>query len=112
MHRDPTPERGNSPTRNADALEAVPNSTKTWHIAGLRVCAVNIIGSSFPNEGPFEEPDIEHRQATDQEDSDEEESANVAPERVARTPSTPDLWGEIWLVAGLRACQDRTANRA
>ena len=63
------PKRGNSPARKEDAVEAVLDSMKTKHIADLRVCAVNICGSSFPNEG--------------------EESAHVAPELVARTLSTP-----------------------
>ena len=52
---------------------------------------MNRIGSSFPNEGPCEEPDIEHSLADDQEDGDKEGSEYAAPELVARTPCYPIL---------------------
>ena len=56
---------------------------------GLRVCAVNFLGSSFRNEGACEELDIVRRPVNDQEDSDEGESAYLALQLVARTRSTP-----------------------
>ena len=94
-HRDTTPKRGNSLVRNADAVEAVPARKKTRHIAGLQVCAVNSIGSSSPNEGLHEEPDIEHSPANDQEDGDKEESEYVAqsllPERLPTRSSERHL---------------------
>ena len=74
------------------------------------MCAVNIIGSSVPNEGPYEEPDMEHSPANDQKDSNKEESEYVALELVARTPSCPSFGFEIWPFAGPRARQGRTAD--
>ena len=40
MHRDSL--------ENADTVDAVPDSKKTRHVAGLQACAVNTIGSTFP----------------------------------------------------------------
>ena len=37
------------------------DSKKITHVAGLHVCAVNIIESTFPNAVPYEEPDSEVR---------------------------------------------------
>ena len=36
MHRDSMPKGGNSSSRNANAVERVPDSKKTRHIAGLQ----------------------------------------------------------------------------
>ena len=59
--------RGNSFATNADAVEAVRDSKKTSHIAGVRVCAANIIGSLMPNEVPCGKLDIAHNLVHDQE---------------------------------------------
>ena len=98
--------------RHADAVEAVLGSQKTRHVAVHHVCAVNIIGSSFPNEVLYEERDIERSPVNCQEDCDERESEYVAPKVLARTLSTPNFWGEIQPVAGPKACQVRTADGA
>ena len=65
MHRDSSPKRGNSTSRDVDVVEGASDSKKTRHVASLQVCAVNIIGSSFPNGGPYEEPDIERTLVND-----------------------------------------------
>ena len=49
---------------------------------------MNIIGSSFPERRSSVRNQTLRSLVNDQEDSDEGESAHVAPERVARTPST------------------------
>ena len=97
--------------RHADAVEAVLGSQKTRHVAVHHVCAVNIIGSSFPNEVLYEERDIERSPVNCQEDCDERVGVR-GPECACSNAFHPDLWGEIQLVAGPKACQVRTADGA
>ena len=69
MHRDSAPKR---------AVEAVPDIKKTQaHRRSPGLCGEH--HWILTNDGPHEEPDIEHSPANDQEDSDKEESEYVAP---------------------------------
>ena len=98
MHRGSTPKRRDSPSRNADTVDAFLDSKKTRH-GGRQVCNVYIMGSTFPTGAPHEEPDIERSPVTDQQDNDEEESPCVAPELVVE-------WRDY--IFRLRLSRDRT----
>ena len=97
MHRGSTPKRGDSPSRNADTVDAFLDSKKTRH-GGRQVCTVYIMGSTFPTGVPHEEPDIERSPVTDQQDSDEEESPYVTRtcRFVAQTTSFPIRLAGPW----------------
>ena len=113
MHRDSTPKRGNSPSRNADAVEAIPDSKKTRHIAkSPGLCGEHWI--LLPDRWALRgtRTDIEHSPTNDQKDSDKEEPEYVLPELLARTHSHPIFGARSGLLVDPETRQHRTANGA